>query len=209
MCPKRELILDSYSNKNADLDRELLVHAIECLDCKEYLDSFGQVAKLTETNLLHTVDLDQIEIEVYKRLAIQGDTSADESDTVKGRFRKYEHLDLLIRLKEIVRFSWINLNTYRLLWLTVLAVALFTAGWKYLVLENDLSSSESISKPRLETFRQEQLRQHIEEANAMQYLKNDSRTSQSILRLVKEQAQGTELESYAGQQIQIAQRQRW
>jgi len=209
MCPKRELILDSYSNKNADLDRELLVHAIECLDCKEYLDSFGQVAKLTETNLLHTVDLDQIEIEVYKRLAIQGDTSADESDTVKGRFRKYEHLDLLIRLKEIVHFSWINLNIYRLLWLTVLTVVLFTAGWKYLVLENDLSSSESISKPRLETFRQEQLRQHIEEANAMQYLKNDSRTSQSILRLVKEQAQGTELESYAGQQIQIAQRQRW
>ncbi|MBR54348.1 hypothetical protein CMK19_11365 [Candidatus Poribacteria bacterium] len=209
MCPKRELILDSYSNKNADLDRELLVHATECLDCKECLDSFGQVAKLTETNLLHTVDLDQIEIEVYKRLAIQGDTSADESDTVKGRFRKYEHLDLLIRLKEIVHFSWINLNIYRLLWLTVLTVVLFTAGWKYLVLENDLSSSESISKPRLETFRQEQLRQHIEEANAMQYLKNDSRTSQSILRLVKEQAQGTELESYAGQQIQIAQRQRW
>ena len=209
MCPKRELILDSYSNKNADLDRELLVHATECLDCKEYLDSFGQVAKLTETNLLHTVDLDQIEIEVYKRLAIQGDTSADESDTVKGRFRKYEHLDLLIRLKEIVHFSWINLNIYRLLWLTVLTVVLFTAGWKYLVLENDLSSSESISKPRLETFRQEQLRQHIEEANAMHYLKNDSRTSQSILRLVKEQAQGTDLESYAGQQIQIAQRQRW
>ena len=209
MCPKRELILDSYSNKNADLDRELFVHATECLDCKEYLDSFGQVAKLTETNLLHTVDLDQIEIEVYKRLAIQGDTSADESDTVKGRFRKYEHLDLLIRLKEIVHFSWINLNIYRLLWLTVLTAVLFTAGWKYLVLENDLSSSESISKPRLETFRQEQLRQHIEEANAMQYLKNDSRTSQSILRLVKEQAQGTELESYAGQQIQIAQRQRW
>ena len=209
MCPKRELILDSYSNKNADLDRALLVHATECFDCKEYLDSFGQVAKLTETNLLHTVDLDQIEIEVYKRLAIQGDTSADESDTVKGRFRKYERLDLLIRLKEIVHFSWINLNTYRLLWLTVLAVALFTAGWRYLVPGNDLSSSVSISKPRLETFRQEQLRQHIEEANAMHYLKNDSRTSQSILRLVKEQAQGTDLESYAGQQIQIAQRQRW
>jgi len=209
MCPKKELILDSYSNRNADLDRELVVHAAECLDCKEYLDNFDQVARLTETNLLHTVELDQIEIEVYKRLAVQGGTLANTADTVKRRFRKYELLDLLIRLKEIVRFSWINLNNYRLLWLTVFAVALFTAGWRYLIPGNDLSSSASISKPRLETFRQEQLRQHIEEANAMHYLKNDSRTSQSILRLVKEQAQGTDLESYAGQQIQIAQRQRW
>ena len=161
MCPKKELILDSYSNRNADLDRELVVHATECLDCKEYLDNFDQVARLTETNLLHTVELDQIEIEVYKRLAVQGGTLANTTDTVKRRFRKYELLDLLNRLKEIVRFSWINLNADRLLWLTVLAVALFTAGWRYLVPENDLSSSVSTSKPSVETFLQEHLRQHI------------------------------------------------
>ena len=42
----------------------------------------------------------------------------------------------------------------------------------------------------------------------MQHLKNDSWASAGMFRLVQEQAQGTELESYAGQQIQVVQNQR-
>jgi len=207
MCPQRELIFNSYPNGDANLNQKLANHVADCSYCQDYLDDFDHVAQLTETINPYQVNLDQIEIQVYKRLAIEAKTEISSTNSIDKQHRNLGWINLLVHLRGIIRFFWFNLHVRQLFWLTALTVVLLVS-WKYVTPKNNLNSSTSISRPRLEIFRQEQLRQHIEEANAMQYLKNDSQTSQSILRLVKEQAQGTELESYAGQQIQIAQSQR-
>ena len=202
MCSKQELLLSHYLNGSSELDLDLTRHIETCRPCQRYLVDLDQIATLTEAPLLPSAKLGQIEIEVYKRLATNTVTT---SIPANDRLFSLSFLDLVIRFKDSVSLL---LNVFRfrkLVWLIAFILAII-AGWRFL---NSNSTSVLASTTlRLETYRQEQIHQHLEEANAMQHLKNDSWASTGMFRLVQEQAQGTELESYAGQQIQVVQNQR-
>ncbi len=202
MCSKQELLLSHYLNGSSELDLDLTRHIETCRPCQRYLVDLDQIATLTEAPLLPSAKLGQIEIEVYKRLATNTVTT---SIPANDRLFSFSFLDLVIRFKDSVSLLLNGFRFRKLVWLIAFILAII-AGWRFL---NSNSTSVLASTPlRLETYRQEQIHQHLEEANAMQHLKNDSWASTGMFRLVQEQAQGTELESYAGQQIQVVQNQR-
>ena len=202
MCSKQELLLSHYLNGSSELDLDLTRHIETCRPCQRYLVDLDQIATLTEAPLLPSAKLGQIEIEVYKRLATNTVTT---STPANDRLFSFSFLDLVIRCKDSVSLLLNGFRFRKLVWLIAFILAII-AGWRFL---NSNSTSVLASTTlRLETYRQEQIHQHLEEANAMQHLKNDSWASTGMFRLVQEQAQGTELESYAGQQIQVAQNQR-
>ena len=202
MCSKQELLLSHYLNGSSELDLDLTRHIETCRPCQRYLVDLDQIATLTEAPLLPSAKLGQIEIEVYKRLATNTVTT---SIPANDRLFSFSFLDLVIRFKASVSLLLNGFRFRKLVWLIAFILAII-AGWRFL---NSNSTSVLASTTlRLETYRQEQIHQHLEEANAMQHLKNDSWASTGMFRLVQEQAQGTELESYAGQQIQVVQNQR-
>jgi len=166
------------------------------------LVDLDQIATLTEAPLLPDAKLGQIEIEVYKRLATNTVTAPIPAN---DRLFSFSFLDLIIRFKDSVSLLLNGFRFRKLVWLIAFILAII-AGWRFL--NPNPTSVLASTTLRLETYRQEQIHQHLEEANAMQHLKNDSWASAGMFRLVQEQAQGTELESYAGQQIQVVQNQR-
>jgi len=202
VCSQQGLLLSHYLDGSSELDLDLTRHIETCQPCQRYLVDLDQIATLTEAPLLPDAKLGQIEIEVYKRLATNTVTA---SIPANDRLFSFSFLDLIIRFKDSVSLLLNGFRFRKLVWLIAFILAII-AGWRFL--NPNPTSVLASTTLRLETYRQEQIHQHLEEANAMQHLKNDSWASAGMFRLVQEQAQGTELESYAGQQIQVVQNQR-
>jgi len=202
VCSQQELLLSHYLDGSSESDLDLTRHIETCQPCQRYLVDLDQIATLTEAPLLPDAKLGQIEIEVYKRLATNTVTA---SIPANDRLFSFSFLDLIIRFKDSVSLLLNGFRFRKLVWLIAFILAII-AGWRFL--NPNPTSVLASTTLRLETYRQEQIHQHLEEANAMQHLKNDSWASAGMFRLVQEQAQGTELESYAGQQIQVVQNQR-
>ena len=202
MCSQQELLLSHYLDGSSESDLDLTRHIKTCQLCQRYLADLDQIATLTEAPLLPEANLGQIEIEVYKRLATNTVTTPI---TANERRFSLSFLDWVIRSKDSVSPLLSGFQFRKLVWLIAFILAII-AGWR--LLNSNPTSVLASTALRLETYRQEQIHQHLEEANSMQHLKNDSWASEGMFRLVKEQAQGTKLESYAGQQIQVVQNQR-
>ena len=193
-------------------------HLRNCPDCAREVEEFKQVLKLTDqagTIPIPTSALEDIEVNVYKRLAAESDLSnrgrRQSFHTSKTPLRRrfpFRSRKLLPRSLPIPtssqRSPWIWGGVFAVCTLVVglLAVVFFFAEEE--PLNVPLSSIEvQSSSERIDQYIQQEVQRDFEEAMITRHLRNDERTAASQFRRVAEQGRGTRFSTMATEQLQV------
>lgn len=191
---------------------EMEEHARSCPDCARGIASWENVLRLTEAAGATTIPdfiLDDIEINVYKRLAAE----SPPAKQARFFFRLVPsfalHTSLLHGLSRRLSHSYRDATW---MWRSAVAtcalavgIAVTTFFWGTAPSPDVPLSSIPVqsSVERLEQYRQQEIQRSFEDALETRHLRDDDWAAASKLRLLKEQAQGTPWAKMANQQLQI------
>ena len=167
-------------------------HLKTCADCTEAVKSFTSVLGLTdkaqEELVVPELALQDIEMNVYKRLA------ATQEQTLFARIRSH-----IANIRS--PFGW-----YKTAAASSIAVVLIAAVMligKPFQLEEALQLPEAYSADaRIEQYRQQGIQRNLEEVLITHHLRNDAWETESQLHRMKEQAHGTNWTQVADNHLQ-------
>ena len=182
-------------------------HLRDCPDCRQEVKSLKEVLKLTDAAEAEissvTWKLDDIEMEVYRRLAAE-----NEQESAKSLFLRAHHLFPFKSLRQTRRFSLDGLFSISLrqVWRGTLAGCALTLVLLISILSFDGDQSETSpvvkidnlsSIEQFEQYRSQGIRQSLEDVLVIKHLRNDEWETASRVRMLNELAQGTPYESIA------------
>ncbi len=176
-------------------------HLRDCPNCRQQVEALQEVLKLVDGAEAEVSSvswqLDDVEMEVYRRLAAENDQTSRSSSFLRARrMLPFEFLAKAGRFSLNALFS---INP-RLVWRgalagCVLALVLFIS---ILTFDGDQSATSPVVKidslppiEQLEQYRSQDIRRSLEDALVIKHLRNDDWETASMVRMLNEQAQGT------------------
>lgn len=162
-------------------------HLKRCSDCKKAVESFTTLLNLTDMAeqevVLPEVALQDIEMNVYKRLAATQETS------VLSRFWSY-----LTNFASL--FQWNRIAAAGTAVIVLITTVVLVSELRQPEVELQLSESQS-ADARIEQYFQQDIQRNLDDAMITRHLRNDAWETDSQLQRVKEQAAGTNWVKFA------------
>ena len=185
----------------------LNAHLRNCVNCRNEVRALNEVLRLTDRAEAEissvTWELEDIEMEVYRRLAAKNEQKSGSSLFLRAR-----HLLPFRSLMQTERFSLDGLfsTSLRQLWRGVLTGCALALVLLISVVSFDGDQSTTLpvvtfqvlpSNVQLEQYRSQGIHRSLEEALVMIHLRYDEWETAGKVRMLNEQAQGTPYENVA------------
>jgi hypothetical protein len=218
-CKKFE---KSYTNYVCELLEDEKMHSIaahlrECPNCAREVDSLKAVLQLTDeaerTRKIPGWALEDIEMKVYKRLASESPT-ADRTPLLSRLFHLFSFRSPLLRDNDLFSLTarparWSSPWIWRGAIVSCIFGAVLIVNSIFFNEDGQTNTPVSptaiqSSRERVNQYFQKELERDLEETFVTRYLSDDDWATTGNLRRLKEQGQGTHLETYADRQLQIA-----
>ncbi len=162
-------------------------HLKRCSDCNKAVESFTTLLNLTDMAekevLLPEVALQDIEMNVYKRLA------ATQEVSVLSRLWSY-----LTNFAFL--FQWQRIAAAGTAVIVLITTAVLVSELRQPKVELQLSDSQS-ADARIEQYLQQDIQRNLDDAMITRHLRNDAWETDSRLQRVKEQVEGTNWVKFA------------